>query len=110
LLPVHESRRAEKISALALIACVFVLLASELVPLGGPPVHPGLLDSRSGSSLFQSIVWLVPLLVGGAMAPKSDLEWARWSWWLVLFAGTVILTYDAVNPYSKLGFLYVAYT
>jgi hypothetical protein len=56
-----------------------------------------------------AVAWLAPLLVGEAMAPRRPLERARLSWWLVLFAAMTIVTYDALNRNSGIGFLYVRY-
>jgi hypothetical protein len=91
--------RAERLSGLALIAYVAILLAPEVS--GGRTV----LQTHSVAGAFKVIAWYSPLLLGWVLA--RPLELTRWAWWLALFAATVVLSYDAVGSPSSIGFGYV---
>jgi hypothetical protein len=103
--PAPTGRRAwpEKVSSLALIAYVGFLILAELKTGRSP------LDSRSGDHVLLSVGFLSPCLIGCIMAPHRPYERARWPWWLLTFAATVIVTYNAVNTRSRVALLYVAY-
>ena len=89
----HPPRKVDRLAAVGLVLYVVVAVASDALLFAG--------DTHE---VLKSVVWLLPLIVGGAVLPR----WGGWltavGCWLLLFTGVTALAYDVSHVHSGVGF------
>lgn len=86
----------ERLAGAALLAYILLATVTEQFAWVG--------DTRAAAV---GVVWLAPLVLGGAVLPRRGAWWAAGGCCAVLFAGTAALTYSANHVSSGVGLVIV---
>lgn len=94
-LPCAKATKVERFAGGAVI--FYVILATGLAPFGWV---------NNASGLISSIAWLLPLVAGGLILPRSRCWFAGFGCWAVLFGCVAALTYTVTHPHSGVGMFF----